>query len=321
MAFLFPVQKLRSDLSRTNCGPFENPKFINRRKIGSGLHSKLTAWPVLVDTSRMGWFSPKCPLDEETRLWIDHAFGWLIEELSLETLQSVEVVEPTEAYFPDPYNGSRSAVKRMSERVCEYMDVDSKSIRIVFFDGDDESRFHPLAAGGERKEHALGSYQRGRDGKHTINLDMTQASKPEMMVATIAHELGHVILLGEGRLDEDYQDHEPMTDLVTVFYGLGIFNANSSFYFEQWTNSQFQGWRAGSAGYLTEQMFGYALALFAFHRGEQDPAWAKHLSTNVRSYLRKSSRYLARFGVSPIPNEHEDEDASRLISSDPSQTT
>jgi hypothetical protein len=84
-----------------------------------------------------------------------------------------------------------------------------------------------------------------------------------------------------------------MTDLVTVFYGLGIFNANSSFVFEQWTNSQFQGWRAGSAGYMSEEMFGYALALFARRRGETKPAWSKFLSTNVRSYMKSSLRFIS----------------------------
>lgn len=85
-----------------------------------------------------------------------------------------------------------------------------------------------------------------------------------------------------------------MSDLVTVFYGLGVFNANSSFVFEQWTNSQFQGWRASGAGYLTEEMFAYALALFAYLRKESKPEWKSFLSTNVKSYFKSSVKYISK---------------------------
>lgn len=243
----------------------------------------------------MSWFTPKCPVDIETKEWIENAFGWLIEELGIEILRDVEVILPTEAYFPDPFDGSRTSIRRMVDRVCGYMDVDPKLVEVRFYENEDETRFHPLAADGrESRSHALGTYHRRRDGKYAVSLDTTQASNPQVLVATIAHELGHVILLGEDRLSEDYQDHEPMTDLVTVFYGLGVFNANASFVFEQFTNAQFQGWRAGRAGYLTEEMFGYALALFAYVRSETKPEWKNYLNTNIKSYFNSAAKYIAK---------------------------
>ena len=45
-------------------------------------------------------------------------------------------------------------------------------------------------------------------------------------------------------------------------------------------------------GYLPEEIYGYALARFAHERGERDPKWAKHLSTNVRTYFKKSAAWL-----------------------------
>ncbi len=120
------------------------------------------------------------------------------------------------------------------------------------------------------------------------------------MVATIAHELAHVILLGEGRLDPEYVDHESMADLLTVFYGLGIFNANSVFSFEQWTNNQAQGWRAERRGYLTEEMFGYALALFAYARNESKTEWSSFLNVNVRTYFKNGFKYLTKTGDTTV---------------------
>jgi hypothetical protein len=184
----------------------------------------------------------------------------------------------------------------MVDRVCEYMDVDPGLVVVTYFENEDDTRFHPLATPETSHGHALGTYQMRSDGKYAIHLETRQAADPQMLVATIAHELGHVILLGEDRLDPDYEDHEPMTDLLTVFYGLGVFNANSSFVFEQWTTSQFQGWRAGGAGYLTEEMFGYALGLYAYLRNESRPEWKAYLKTNIKSYLKSSLNYLAKTG-------------------------
>ncbi|HVF29637.1 MAG TPA: hypothetical protein VNA22_01655 [Pyrinomonadaceae bacterium] len=240
----------------------------------------------------MSWFTPTCPVDAETKEWIENGLNWLIEELGADMLASVEVVLPIEQYFPDPFSGSDSDIRRMVERVCGYMDVDPTLLELRFYVNEDGSDLHPLAAS-ESGSHALGSYQM-RGGKYQIRLETSQAANPQVMVATIAHELGHVILLGEGRLDPDYPDHEPMTDLLTVFYGMGIFNSNSVFSFEQWTNTQSQGWRADRRGYLSEEMFGYALALFAYARNESKPEWASYLNVNVKSYFKNGFKYLTK---------------------------
>ncbi|CAN5646025.1 hypothetical protein BH24ACI3_BH24ACI3_08280 [soil metagenome] len=254
----------------------------------------------------MLWFSRKCPVDDETREWMDHSFQWLIDELGADVLLGAEVILPTEEFFPDVYNGSEASIRKMAERICQFMDVDPEMIVLQFFEGEGRERIHPLAADGEGRTHALGTYHMNRRGKYSMSLNTDQATNPEMMVATIAHELGHVILLGEGRLDEDYEAHEPLTDLLTVVYGMGIFNANSSFVFEQWTNQQFQGWSASGAGYLSEEAFGYALALYAHLRGEVKPEWAKHLKTNLRAYLNAGTKFIKKNGTSVQVSLQED---------------
>jgi hypothetical protein len=108
----------------------------------------------------------------------------------------------------------------------------------------------------------------------------------------MAHELAHVHLLGDGRITHDEQDHEPLTDLTTVFLGLGIFTANSVVHESRWSADGWSGWRIGRQGYLSEPMYGYAFALFAWARGETKPPWQNHLRLNVRSVFKDSLRYL-----------------------------
>jgi hypothetical protein len=106
------------------------------------------------------------------------------------------------------------------------------------------------------------------------------------MVATLAHELAHIKLFGEGRLTEN---DEQLTELTTIIFGLGIFNANASF--TTFRDFRSQGWQ--KQGYLTQMDWGYALALFARLRQQTDPAWAEHLCKNVRSDFLKSQLYLS----------------------------
>jgi hypothetical protein len=114
------------------------------------------------------------------------------------------------------------------------------------------------------------------------------------LVATIAHELSHVLLLGDARISPDREDHEPLTDLLTIYFGLGIFSANAAFEYYREHRGRNTYSRAARLGYLTEPMFGYALARYAWLRGEAEPGWARFLDTNPRSFLKRGLRYLAR---------------------------
>ena len=52
-------------------------------------------------------------------------------------------------------------------------------------------------------------------------------------------------------------------------------------------------WSVGRLGYISAEIAGYALALYARLRGEPKPAWRKHLSADPRAYFEQSRRYLA----------------------------
>jgi hypothetical protein len=74
---------------------------------------------------------------------------------------------------------------------------------------------------------------------------------------------------------------------------MGIFTANSVIHENYWHAGQVSGWSMGRRGYLSMPMYGYALALFAWARGEQNPLWAKQLRADVQSAFRKGKRFLA----------------------------
>jgi hypothetical protein len=247
----------------------------------------------------LSWFTAaKCPGDAETKEWIEDAFNWLLAEISAETLMEIELVLPTEKYFPDPLTGKPKDVRRMLERVCVFMDIDPKEVDLQLYSKalEDQARRTPA---NEQAGHPHFWYKKQK-GKFNLRLEVTQAKNAESLVAAIAHELGHVILIGENRFDRARTDIESMADLLTVFYGFGVFTANSAVALAQARNMKYEGGPHLRDGYITEEMYGYALALFSYARGESNPIWKKHLHVNVKHYFKQGFKYLTKTGDTKV---------------------
>lgn len=246
----------------------------------------------------MGFFdawrsAPICPITDEDRDWIDQSLGWLASEFGIHRLRSVPVITPTSEYFPNPYAGSDEDAGEIFSSICRWMGVDASTVELAFFSEDEPPILNPLAMGTIQRSGATGLYFSPKDeGVMVVAIEDRTLDDPVVLVATMAHELSHVHLLGGHRVSAEDEFHEPLTDLLTVFLGLGVFTANSAFRFSQWLDGSTQGWQASKHGYLPEPMIGYAMACFAWLRGESKPDWVQDLAYNVQVYFKKSLRYL-----------------------------
>ncbi|HLL65395.1 MAG TPA: hypothetical protein VK453_06555 [Micromonosporaceae bacterium] len=236
------------------------------------------------------WFTARCPVRPEEQDWIDTSMRWLVDGFGEAVLRR-PVVLPTEDFFPGSYSGGYDDVHAVLLRIASHMEVDPARVDLVLepTDQEESALLASLPAYQRSWAGAAGDYVR-RDGRGVITVRGDQAQDPMGLVATIAHELGHERLIGEGRHDPTAKDHEPLTDLLTVVFGLGIFAANAAFEYR----GRDGGWQTSRLGYLTEPMYGYALGRYAFWRGEPAPDWARHLDVNPRTYQKQTLRYLSR---------------------------
>lgn len=247
----------------------------------------------------MSWFSPKLPVTDDEREWVEQGFHRLAKLLGRTQMLDARVVTPTAEDFPDPFDRSAESAEKLFWKVCDYMDVKRAEVEVKIFpeETEDLSKLLPHWHG-DGQSRAAGLFLDGGtelangDGRHLVAIRSTQLEDPLALVATIAHELGHVILLGRKLLNPAPPDHEPLTDLLTVYLGLGIFTANSAARFKQWQDERKFGWSMNRLGYLSEKVYGYALAKFMIERGEEKPAWLKYLSTNVKSYCKQSRSWM-----------------------------
>jgi hypothetical protein len=244
-----------------------------------------------------GFFSKKnnieCPIDLGTRLWMENAFLWLATQFGHENIATKPMLLPTPEHFPIRYDGSKESLTKTAEIIAKQMEIDIAEINLEIFEqniqefsGDFGYRIWTEVDKESDEKMAAGLYfDKNDQGKYDILVEKKNLSDPENLAAIIAHEFSHIKLLGEKRLD--FNDEE-LTDLTPVVFGLGIFNGNSAFK----ERKSFDTYGHNSIGYLKQREWGYALALYAYFRQEENSDWIKYLTVNIRSDFKKSMAFI-----------------------------
>jgi HEAT repeats len=231
-----------------------------------------------------GLFSTRCPLDTYEKTWIEWRMRWLADQFGVDRLLCAKVVLPTDDFFPDAYGATPEDARKFLDRLCGFLAINPQTIRLEVCPDVQL----PGTAG--HYDHS----SEADSGQRTIRIAESGLADPEKLVATLAHELAHELLLGGRHINPDAPDHEWVTDLLPVFFGLGIFAANATIREGYKRSTYWYWWSASQHGYLPARMFGYAMALFAFMRDEQNPPWARFLRLDASSALRDGLYYLQR---------------------------
>src|SRR5262245_28667331 len=121
----------------------------------------------------LGWFRTKCPISDDDRRWIEHRFAWLVEQFGINRIQK-PIILPTSEFFPDSAEMNPSAMRRLLERVCDYMQVDSKQIALAFYNSSASAGMYDTT---------------GQTA--TVWLEVGNTQDPVSIIATFAHEIGH----------------------------------------------------------------------------------------------------------------------------------
>lgn len=230
------------------------------------------------------------PLDYSLRKYFENNILCLIDFFPEPTLDNRKVFLPSEDDIPINWNKSKTNVTEAMKIVSEAMQINPDEIEMDFYtEGMTELNtgttpiFLENAA---EEERTAGLYfDKNENGKYEISINEINLGNPEALIATLAHELCHIKLLGEKKMEEN---DEYMTDLATVFFGFGVFTSNASFQFSQ----EYDRWAYSTAGYLNHNEWAYSLALFAFLRYEENPAWSEFLNPTIKKEFHRCLQYM-----------------------------
>jgi hypothetical protein len=236
---------------------------------------------------------PNCHVTPEEKKWTEERLLWLREKFGCAPICREPLI-PTSEILPRKWDRSLDAGADLLKRLCGFMMVDAGRLQLEYYSQNETHELASARAGHTERTGPAGLFFHPNDSqKLIIGIEGSGLDNPANLVATICHELGHVHLLADRRIPRDAADSEPLTDLLTVFFGAGIFTANSAFQFSQWQSHSHRGWNASRQGYLSEEVFGYALACYSWHRGELKPTWQRYLRANILYYFDDSLHFLS----------------------------
>ena len=152
------------------------------------------------------------PVREDQARWIDQSFDLLESLFGKEWVQKAPLVLPNGESFPRPWEETHDWAAYALQRTCELMKVDHNRIRLEFMEdpwADLRKSSIPL---GDTKSAGGFYHEIPRDygpSHALIYINETMLKSPERMVATMSHELAHVLLLGDKKIPRDLDRMEP----------------------------------------------------------------------------------------------------------------
>lgn len=236
----------------------------------------------------------KLPITIEDKEWVEESLLFLRENFGTEHFDNLKTITPTKNFYNITFKGNEEDAEFILKRTMEIMSIEDSKINLVFFSdqpiemADGTILSTPADINGSWKS-AAGIYEEKNDEK-TIYIEREQLKNTISLIATISHELSHLILLGENRIEEN---DEYLTDLTAIAYGFGIFIGNSKFQHSTFQNSTNFGWQMSNQGYLPEQIIAYSMAWLSKHRKEPTE-YKQYLNKSMEKYFSQSDEYLRK---------------------------
>jgi len=124
---------------------------------------------------------PTCPIPDERRQWLEHAFGWLVGTFGEDPIRQRRVLTPHHSDFPIRYNSDPKTGRDTIDIIARQMEIAPAEIELLFYEeGTREISTgdfgHSIFTAGEKKgegvKSASGRYMgRQDDGKFHIALE------------------------------------------------------------------------------------------------------------------------------------------------------
>lgn len=227
--------------------------------------------------------------------WLLRRARWLLSKQTREEFFARPLLLPTEEFFPQRWAAKLSLLEELVARMQKAAGLADCPVQVRVKD-----EVTSLDAALPRGVGVGGSFAAGciyapqwTDGVARIRVERNELEDRLDLVATLAHELGH--LFGFVRLrcaEAPPLDNEPLTDLISTLHSGGYFACEASHRFVNKSLGMgwhIQGWNR--SGYLSQPELSFALALFLAIREIPFDTVSRHLSLNPREWVRQSLRF------------------------------
>jgi tetratricopeptide (TPR) repeat protein len=233
-------------------------------------------------------------LTPEDKQWIDGTIGWLIQTFGMNHLAKCPFILPNSNNFPNQHFTEETNFKELLLKICHYWEVDPDEIFINFFDDLYLQQWENIAPIGNINSASGFFYKHLTTEKkrYTIQLAKSNLQIPELLIAILAHEIGHVKLIGGNFVEKSAPDMEALTDLSTIFFGFGIFIANTS----QLSSANW----IRRTGYLPDSIISYTNALLCYITNTDATEFEPYFNKNTKLLFIGDYNYLINTNDTPL---------------------
>lgn len=238
-------------------------------------------------------------LSEQDTVFQIETYKWLLKYFGgKDFYEEAKLILPTRQYFPSKVESPEEAAVETFETVKKYAGMEEWPCKLVAQEEDIDPVVGETLVVQNTPNSPLGTFEHKNEGEVIITYNPASLSNPTQLVATFAHELSHYLT---GTAVESppggWDNWEFATDIAATFLGFGIFMANSTFNFNQYTGTGSQGWQTTGGGYLTESEHVYALAIFLLLKDIPVTQAMACLKPNLKQLLKKAVKEIGNSNI------------------------
>lgn len=239
-------------------------------------------------------FKKKPLLPDEAKDFQIDCYEWLLTYFGGDAFyKDTNLILPTKQYFPANTSSPVDLAVETFKKVREYAGMDNWLCKLELQEEDPIIIVSPTLIIQDLEPNPLGTFSENENNEIVITYNPNLHSNPIQMVATFAHELSHYLTsTAPTPPPGGIENWEYATDICSSFLGFGIFSANATFNFRQYTDFDSQGWQTTGGGYLSEQEHSYALAIFMLLKDIPLDFAYPHCDTNIKNYLKRAYKEL-----------------------------
>jgi len=178
-------------------------------------------------------------------------------------LSQTRLVLPAPGFFELDAETPETKAEAIFDKVKTYAGMEDWAVNLEAFEAHKHEQVSDYVVMQPAEPVPAGLFQVDGQETPTIRFDIALVDSPSSLIATFAHELAHYLLWSTGHYEGDIDlDDELITDLAAVYLGFGVFLANDAFEMRGESGYYGSSWSWRRAGYLSEDSFLLATALF-----------------------------------------------------------
>lgn len=223
--------------------------------------------------------------------WIADCFADFHLRFGKDWLTGRPTVLPTRDYIDAPRGTGHATAQAVFEQVKSHMGLGPDwEVRLA---PQESSRQIGAVADSVLVQHdetpILATFRVDQDGP-LITYDPSLLDTPQLFVATMSHELAHLMEAVVPRAEPFEQPMlgEMATDILSVASGFGIFKLETAFTNAAFGDSFAQGWSTSRQGYISPEFAAFALGLNLRLCAADEASVYPHLSKKHQKLLRQA---------------------------------